>query len=102
MRLRASDYEEPGKSDDPSGGGGTGRSDIGPRYGRERCCTAPEGEPLVTGGGYLLMVPSLVDKPMPTDPVTPVERPWLAGCIVHQTVPYGAPARQVLLNGRHS
>lgn len=35
--------------------------------------------------------PVQVDEPMPTEPPSPGARAWKASCIVHQTVPQGAP-----------
>ncbi|XP_073793550.1 uncharacterized protein [Danio rerio] len=45
-------------------------------------------------------VPSPADEPMPTEPVNSTARAWLAGCIVHRTLPSGAPSRRVKLEGK--
>ncbi len=43
--------------------------------------------------------PTPKDEPMPTaDPTSPA-RTWLAGCIVHQDLPAGAPEVEVKING---
>lgn len=40
------------------------------------------------------------DEPMPTETNPPEGRTWMAGCIVHQTVPDGTPEQEVRINGR--
>ncbi|KAL0184751.1 hypothetical protein M9458_020447, partial [Cirrhinus mrigala] len=44
--------------------------------------------------------PSPRDEPMPTEPQSSPVKSWLAGCIVHQAIPQGAPTAAVKLNGR--
>lgn len=45
-------------------------------------------------------VPSPADEPMPTEPVNSTARAWLAGCIVHWSLPSGAPSHRVKLEGK--
>ncbi|XP_067293545.1 uncharacterized protein [Pseudorasbora parva] len=44
--------------------------------------------------------PGPIDEPMPTEEPVPPVRTWLAGCVVHQEPPRGAPRSEVKLNGR--
>ncbi len=46
------------------------------------------------------VAPSPRDEPMPTEVPTPPVRTWLAGCIVHQDLPFGPPEAEVKINGR--
>ncbi|KAL1277196.1 hypothetical protein QQF64_023869 [Cirrhinus molitorella] len=45
--------------------------------------------------------PTPRDEPVPTDPLSPPIRKWLAGCIVHQETPPGAPEITVEIQGRN-
>lgn len=65
------------------------------RVGQER--RAPEGTQRHVGRPA---APSPRDEPMPTEPVNPPARAWLAGCIVHRDVPAGAPEAEVKINGK--
>ncbi len=40
------------------------------------------------------------DESMPTAPSPPTAHPWLAGCVLHQDPPVGAPEAEVRINGR--
>ncbi len=40
------------------------------------------------------------DESMPTAPSPPKTHPWLAGCVLHQDPPVGAPEAEVRINGR--
>ncbi len=40
------------------------------------------------------------DESMPTAPSSPKTHPWLAGCVLHQDPPVGAPEAEVRINGR--
>ncbi len=44
--------------------------------------------------------PEPVDESMPTAPSSPKARPWVAGCVLHQDPPRGAPTAEVKINGR--
>lgn len=44
--------------------------------------------------------PQPVDEPMPTEPLSPGARAWLAGCIVHRAVPRRAPERSIHIDGK--
>ncbi len=44
--------------------------------------------------------PEPVDESMPTVPSSPKARPWLAGCVLHQDPPRGAPTAEIKINGR--
>ncbi len=44
--------------------------------------------------------PEPVDESMPTAPSSPKARPWVAGCVLHQEPPRGAPTAEVKINGR--
>ncbi|XP_056313748.1 uncharacterized protein LOC130229132 [Danio aesculapii] len=45
-------------------------------------------------------VPSPLDEPMPTEPPVHSTPAWLAGCVVHRTIPPEAPSRKVSLDGK--
>nr|XP_040028806.1 uncharacterized protein LOC120817079 [Gasterosteus aculeatus aculeatus] len=57
----------------------------------------PEGNPRSEGRPG---PPSQRDESMPTADPTPAPRTWLAGCILHQDLPKGAPRVDVEVDGR--
>ncbi len=44
--------------------------------------------------------PNPPDESMPTAPPSPHARTWLAGCVLHQDLPTGAPEAMIKINGR--
>ncbi len=44
--------------------------------------------------------PEPQDESMPTAPSPPKARTWLAGCVLHQELPVGAPEAEIRINGR--
>ncbi len=59
---------------------------------------------LIEGTSRLVSRPAVpapvqMDEPMPTEPPSPGAHAWKDGCIVHQTVPQGAPERTIRLDG---
>ncbi len=70
------------------------RAGLAPQSGMERRPLRDTARP-----GSRPSVPDLINEPMPTEPLAPTARVWMAGCFLHKERPSPGPSRMVKLDG---